>query len=91
MIERRHLIEITWGSPMTIFLPSEGRTKKITTIEQAHHVLKKAWPVSDRRRDQALEQIDAVMDCLAPVDAARAAFLAAVKTAGLQAEHPVAA
>jgi hypothetical protein len=76
---------------MTIFLPSEGRTKKITTIEQAHHWLKKAWPVSDHRRDLALEQIAAVMDCLAPVDAARMAFLAAVETAGLKAEPSIAA
>ncbi|MDE4142679.1 MULTISPECIES: DUF982 domain-containing protein [Rhodobacterales] len=76
---------------MTIFVPSEGRTRKISTIEQAHFWLQKAWPVSDRNRDVALEQIDAAMDCLAPVGAARAAFLLAVDTAGFQADVPAAA
>ncbi|QDI74921.1 MULTISPECIES: DUF982 domain-containing protein [Leisingera] len=76
---------------MTIFLPSEGRTQKITTIEQAHFWLQKAWPVSDRNRDVAIEKIDAVMDCLAPVGAARDAFLSAVNTAGFQADLPAAA
>lgn len=71
---------------MTIFLPGEGQTRKISTIEQAHFWLRKAWPVSDRSRDRALEQIDAAMDCLAPVSAARAAFLCAVGTAGYQAD-----
>ncbi|CUI00463.1 DUF982 domain-containing protein [Leisingera aquaemixtae] len=76
---------------MTIFLPSEGRTRKITTIEQAHFWLQKAWPVSDRNRDVAIEKIDAAMDCLAPVGAARDAFLSAVNTAGFQADLPAAA
>ncbi|WP_264212611.1 DUF982 domain-containing protein [Leisingera thetidis] len=91
MTERTILIEISWGTPITIFLPSEGRTRKITTIEQAHFWLQRAWPVSDRSRDVALEKIDAVMDCLAPVGAARAAFLTAVGTAGFQADHRTAA
>ncbi|AHD01713.1 hypothetical protein METH_14300 [Leisingera methylohalidivorans DSM 14336] len=78
------MIEISWGTPMTIFLPSEGRTQKITTIEQAHFWLQRAWPVSDRNRNIAIEKIDAVMDCLAPVGTARAAFLSAVDTAGYQ-------
>ncbi|UWQ73945.1 MULTISPECIES: DUF982 domain-containing protein [unclassified Leisingera] len=76
---------------MTIFLPSEGRTQKISTIEQAHFWLQKAWPVSDQNRNIALEKIDAVMDCLAPVDAARAAFLSAVDTAGFHPETLAAA
>ncbi|MEW2912770.1 DUF982 domain-containing protein [Leisingera sp. JC11] len=71
---------------MTIFLPSEGRTRKISTIEQAHFWLQRAWPVSDHNRDVALEKIDAAMECLAPVGAARAAFLSAVGTAGFQAD-----
>ncbi|MBQ4826774.1 DUF982 domain-containing protein [Leisingera sp. HS039] len=76
---------------MTIFLPSEGRTQKISTIEQAHFWLQKAWPVSDRNRNIALEKIDAVMDCLAPVGAARAALLSAVDTAGFQTDSRTAA
>lgn len=76
---------------MTIFLPSEGRTQKISTIEQAHFWLQKAWPDSDRNRNIALEKIDAVMDCLAPVGAARAAFLSAVDTAGFQTDSRTAA
>ncbi|MEY8801773.1 DUF982 domain-containing protein [Leisingera sp. XS_AS12] len=67
---------------MTIFLPSEGRTRKISTLEQAHVWLQKAWPVSDKHRDVALEKIDAAMDCLVGVTAARAAFVSAVGTAG---------
>ncbi|WP_083194075.1 DUF982 domain-containing protein [Leisingera sp. JC1] len=76
---------------MTIFLPSEGRTRKISTIEQAHFWLQKAWPVSDHNRDVALEKIDAAMDCLTPVCVARAAFVSAVGTAGYQVGFPAAA
>lgn len=89
--ERTILIEISWGTPLTIFLPSEGRTRKISTIEQAQFWLQKAWPVSDHNRDVALEKIDAAMDCLAPVGAARAAFLSAVGSAGFHADFPAAA
>ena len=74
---------------MTIFLPAEGRARKVTTIEQAHHWLRKAWPVSDRYRDAALEKIDAAMDCLVPVGAAREAFLLAADAAGFQAARAV--
>lgn len=76
---------------MSIFLPSEGRVRKISTIEQAHYWLQKAWPVSDRNRDIAVEQINAAMECLVPVSAAREAFLEAVGTAGFQADIPAAA
>lgn len=89
--ERTILIEISWGTPMTIFLPFEGRTRKISTIEQAQFWLQRAWPVSDHNRDVALEKIDAAMDCLAPVGAARAAFLSAVGSAGFHADVPAAA
>jgi hypothetical protein len=89
--ERTILIEISWGTPMTIFLPSEGRTRKISTIEQAQFWLQRAWPVSDHNRDVALEKIDEAMDCLAPVGAARAAFLSAVGSAGFHADFPAAA
>ncbi|MGR3759004.1 DUF982 domain-containing protein [Roseobacteraceae bacterium NS-SX3] len=85
------MIEIFWGSPISIFLPSEGRIRKVTTIEQARIWLQKAWPVSDHHRDAALEKIDAAMDCLAPVGAARDAFLLAARAAGFQADRPAAA
>lgn len=85
------MIEIFWGEPMTIFLPCEGRAKKISTIEQANHWLKRAWPVSDHNRDDALLKISEAMDCLVPVSAAREAFLVAVGTAGFQTDIPAAA
>lgn len=78
------MIEIYWGKPMQIFLPGEGRTRHISTIEQAHHWLQKSWPIQDRRRELALDRIDDAMACLAPVTTARAAFLSAAETAGFQ-------
>lgn len=75
---------------MTFVVSPDGGTKKITTIEQAKYWLRKNWPVADRDRDLALDQIDAAMHCLVTVGAARKAFFSAAETAGLMPEHVVA-
>lgn len=72
---------------MTLVVTPEGATKNVSTIEQARHWLRKKWPVADLKRERALEQIDAAMHCLAPVGAARDAFVAAAKTAGFNLEY----
>lgn len=76
------MIELNWGHPMTLVLSSEGDTKKITTIEQAHYWLQRKWPVADRARDAALSQLEAAMECLVSVASARKAFHSAAETAG---------
>jgi hypothetical protein len=81
------LIEINWGTPITLVLSPEGGTKKFTTIEQASHWLRKKWPVADRYRDVAVGRIDAAMHCMGTVGSARKAFLAAANTAGFKLDH----
>jgi hypothetical protein len=75
---------------MTLFMSPEGDTQKITTIEQAHYWLRKRWPVTDNKRDLALKQIDAAMNCLVPVGAARNAFRSAAKSAGFKTRNTAA-
>jgi len=73
---------------MTFIVSPEGGTQKFTTLEQAHYWLRKKWPVADHERDAALNQLDATMNCLATVGAARKAFLSAAKTAGFKPANP---
>ena len=80
-------MEIVWGKPMTFVVSPDGKTKKFTTIEQACYWLRKKWPVADHERDRALAQIDAAMNCLTTVRAARGSFLAAAKSAGFKQAH----
>lgn len=80
-------MEINWGNPMTFVVSPEGKTKKFTTIEQACYWLREKWPVADQKRDFALAQIDAAMNCLVTVRAARNSFLMAAKSAGFKQAH----
>ncbi|TDK50714.1 DUF982 domain-containing protein [Antarcticimicrobium luteum] len=80
-------MEVTWGNPMTFVVSSQGDTQKISTIEQALYWLRKKWPIADRNRELALDQVDAAMHCLVTVGTARRAFLSAAKTAGFLPEH----
>ena len=80
------MIETYWGNPLTLVISENGDTKKFTTIEQAYYWLNKKWPVTDKARDRAIELIDAAMNCLAPVSAARMAFVSAARTAGFMPE-----
>ncbi|WP_245513841.1 DUF982 domain-containing protein [Antarcticimicrobium luteum] len=72
---------------MTFVVSSQGDTQKISTIEQALYWLRKKWPIADRNRELALDQVDAAMHCLVTVGTARRAFLSAAKTAGFLPEH----
>ncbi|MAU94937.1 DUF982 domain-containing protein [Marinibacterium profundimaris] len=85
------MIEINWGTPLTYVVSQDGDTKKFTTIEQARYWLRKKWPVADHHRDRAIDHVDAAMQCLAPVDAARQAFARAAQSAGFVAWHDTAA
>ncbi|OWU85356.1 hypothetical protein ATO6_08495 [Oceanicola sp. 22II-s10i] len=75
-------MELDWGHSMTLVLSDAGDTKRITTIEQAHHWLKRKWPVADRARETALVQVEAAMECLVSVTSARKAFRLAADSAG---------
>lgn len=76
------MIETHWGTPLSFVVSPEGDIQKFSTIEQARYWLRRKWPVADAARLQALAHVEAAMDCLAPVGAARAAFRAAAGTAG---------
>jgi len=76
------LIELHWGHPISLVISPQGDTKQISTIEQALYWLRKKWPVTDDKRDLALDRVDAAMHCLATVGAARGAFLSAARSAG---------
>lgn len=77
-------MEIIWGKPMTFVVSQEGKTKRFTTIEQACHWLREKWPVADQKRDFALTQIEAAMNCLISVRAAGESFQEAAKSAGFK-------
>lgn len=66
---------------MTFVVSAQGDTQEFTTIEQARHWLRCKWPIFNKDRDLALAQVDAAMQCLTTVSAARRAFLSATKTA----------
>lgn len=76
------LIEIYWGEPLSLVISPEGDVQKFSTIEQAQYWLRKKWPVADAARQQALGRLEAAMDCLGSVGAAREAFLTAARSAG---------
>ncbi|MBV0893478.1 DUF982 domain-containing protein [Paracoccus sp. Z118] len=81
------MIEINWGKPLSFVVSPEGDVQKFTTAEQARYWLRKKWPVADSARDRALHRVEAAMECLAPVGAARRAFISAAKTAGFMPEN----
>ena len=76
-------MEINWGQPLVLVISPDGAVQKITTAEQARHWLRKRWPVADYHRDRALRHVEAAMECMAAVGAARQAFALAARTAGL--------
>ena len=76
------MIELNWGSPLTLHSTDGTEIKAISTIEQARYWLETNWPTTGAARDTALRQIDAAMDCLLPVSSARAAFVSAASVAG---------
>ncbi|SFJ81459.1 Protein of unknown function [Celeribacter neptunius] len=80
--KKKILIEIYWGTPLSLVTSPEGDVQKFGTIEKARHWLHRKWPVSDDARQRALETIEAAMDCMTPVGEARKAFMMAAKTAG---------
>lgn len=81
------MMEIYWGSPMTLESSTAGTQRKVTTIEEAQYCLQHAWPLSDTTRDSALEQVEAAMVCMVSVRDARAAFLSAARAAGFRAQQ----
>lgn len=83
------LIEINWGKPLFLVLSSSGDVQKFTTIEQAKYWLMNKWPIADEARSSALAQVEAAMDCIGTVGAARRAFIAAAKSAGFVSENLV--
>lgn len=76
------MIEINWGAPLSLVVSPEGDVQNFTTIEQAAWWLRRKWPVRDEARHRAQTQVQAAMDCLVPVGAARIAFLQAAQSAG---------
>ncbi|MDN3714277.1 DUF982 domain-containing protein [Paracoccus cavernae] len=51
-------------------------------MEKVKYWLQKRWPIADEARSSALKQVEAAMDCVAPVEMARRAFVTAAITAG---------
>lgn len=76
-------MEVNWGEPLVLVVSPDGAMQKITTAEQARHWLRKKWPVADQSRDGALHHVEAAMECMTSVGAARRAFTRAARTAGL--------
>lgn len=76
------MIEIQWGAPITLYPMYDGVAERFSTIEKAHHWLRRKWPIVDDARQAALEQIESAMDCMSPVKDARGAFVAAALSAG---------
>ena len=79
------MIEIYWGAPLSFVVSPHGAVQTFSTIEQADYWLRRKWPVADPARKTALHQVEAAMNCMAPVDAARQAFVEAARTAGFRA------
>jgi len=75
------LIEINWGTPLSLVSP-RGDEESFSTFEKARYWLRRKWPVSDSAREHALNEVEAALDCLAPADVARVAFVAAAISAG---------
>lgn len=83
------LIEIFWGKPLSFVVSPEGDIQVFSTAEQVRYWLRKKWPISDEARDQALQHVEAAMDCLMPVGTARRAFITAARSAGFVPENLV--
>lgn len=77
------MIEIHWGEPLSLVSP-KGDAESFSTFEKARYWLRRKWPVSDTARDRALNDVEAALDCLAPAELARGAFVAAALTAGFR-------
>ena len=75
------LIEIYWGAPISLLSP-RGDEECFSTFEKARYWLRRRWPISDKARDLALNEVEAALDCMAPAEAARGAFIAAALSAG---------
>ena len=78
------MIEVYWGPTMVLTEKETGNQESFGTIEKAHHWLRRKWPVADRASAVALAQVEAAMECMAPVQNARSAFEGAAFTAGFQ-------
>ena len=76
------MIEVIWGKPLHLIVTAQGDKTKISTIEQARHLLDRKWPIRDDAQLRAIDRIDAAMHCLDSVETARSAFAAAAATAG---------
>lgn len=78
------MMEVNWGHPVKMLMPRDGMVavQNFTTLEQVQHWLTRKWPVQDAARDHALSRVEAAMDCLLPVSAARKAFMDAAESAG---------
>ena len=76
------MMEIHWGSPLSLIISPEGDVQTFSTLEQAAWWLRRKWPVQDDARLCAVKQVEAAMDCLVPVGSARRAFIQAARSAG---------
>lgn len=80
------MMEVNWGSPVKLLMPQGDTTevKNFTTIEMVQYYLDRKWPVDDAARAEAITRVEAAMDCLLPVSAARKAFFNAAESAGFR-------
>ncbi len=76
------MIEIHWGEPISLSVPTNGDTHQFSTIEKARYWLRRKWPVADAAQGLALQELDAAMNCMTPVSTARRAFMNAAQSAG---------
>jgi len=83
------MMEINWGPPLSFVVSPEGDVQRFSTIEQVRYWLRQRWPVSDGMQATALKKIEAAMDCIGSVGAARRAFIAAARSAGFVPESLV--
>lgn len=81
------MIEIYWGEPLSLVSP-DGEQEEFSTFEKARYWLRRKWPVADRARQDALNEIEAALDCLTPAARARRAFDAAARSAGFVVGEP---
>ncbi|MEY4982512.1 MAG: hypothetical protein RIR62_778 [Pseudomonadota bacterium] len=80
------MIEIQWGTPLSLVVSDEGDIQTFSTLEQAAYWLRRKWPVADDARITAIDRIDAAMHCLCSVGSARRAFVDAARSAGFRRE-----
>ena len=73
-----------WDRPVTYETTKVGLYRTITTTADAAHVLLTDWPIKEGEAlARARETCLAVLEGRKPADAARKAFLAAAKEAGV--------